>query len=98
LHYRKKLNEKVSLGLGATYSTKAAIDTDRQVAQERRTLDDLLISSITTDSVEGHTTLPQVIQLGLSIDNNKTWSAGIDFTNTKGSDFRGFSLNKDEGR
>jgi hypothetical protein len=98
LHYRKKFSDKISMGLGTAYTAKAVIDADRQVAQERRALDESLISGIITDSLEGNTTLPQLLQVGLSIDNNKTWSAGLDYSTSKGSDFRGFSLNKDEGR
>jgi hypothetical protein len=98
LHYRKKVSEKASLGIGATYASKANIGTDRQVAQERRFLDESIISSLVTDSVAGYTTIPQVLQLGLAYDNNKNWSVGADFTSIKGSDYRGFSLNKNEGR
>ncbi|ALI98975.1 hypothetical protein [Rufibacter tibetensis] len=98
LHYRKKVSDKASLGFGATYAGKANIETDRQVAQERRFLDESVISSLVTDSVEGYTTVPQVLQVGLTFDNNKNWSVGADYTRVTGSDFRGFSLNKNEGR
>ncbi|WP_210462645.1 PorV/PorQ family protein [Rufibacter roseolus] len=98
LHYRKKISDKASLGIGGTYTTKANISTDRQVAQERRLLDESLISSLVTDSLEGYTTLPHMLQLGLSFDNNKNWSVGADYTQTKGSEYRGFSLAKEGGR
>ncbi|WP_205504275.1 hypothetical protein [Rufibacter psychrotolerans] len=98
LHYRKKLGEKANLGVGASYTAKATIDADRQVAQERRYLDESLISSLLSDSLEGHTTLPQMIQMGLSYDNNRNWSVAADYSIIKGSDFRGFSLGKEQGR
>ncbi|GGK73389.1 hypothetical protein ACD591_07750 [Rufibacter glacialis] len=98
LHYRKKVSDKANLAFGATYTGKAHIETDRQVAQERRFLDESVISSLVTDSLEGYTTLPQMLQVGVAYDNNKNWSLGADYTQTKGSDFRGFSLNKGEGR
>ncbi|RNI26957.1 PorV/PorQ family protein [Rufibacter latericius] len=98
LHYRKKISDKASLGFGGTYTTKANIGTNRQVAQERRFLDESVISSLVTDSLEGYTTVPQMLQLGLSFDNNRNWSVGADFTQVKGSSFRGFSLEKEGGR
>ncbi|WP_207433742.1 hypothetical protein [Sabulibacter ruber] len=98
LHYRKKLSDKANLGVGASYTAKANISTDRQVAQERRFLDESLISSLVSDSLEGYTTLPQMLQVGLTYDNNKNWSVVADYSMTKGSDFRGFSLEKEGGR
>ncbi|MFB9862969.1 hypothetical protein EFA69_02895 [Rufibacter immobilis] len=97
LHYRKSLSPKANIGLGATYTGKAAISADRVTTQERRFLDESLISALVIDSLDGHTTLPQMWQAGVSFDNNKNWTIGADFTNIKGSDFRGFSLNKNEG-
>ncbi len=97
LHYRKKLNEKLSMGLGATYAAKANLSADYQASLERRMLDDFLISSIVTDSTEGYSTIPQTFQVGLGIDNNKSWSMGLDYTASTGSDFRGFSREKGAG-
>ncbi|MFD1757224.1 hypothetical protein ACFSC6_18575 [Rufibacter sediminis] len=98
VHYRKKVSDKASLSFGGSYTAKSNLSTDRQVAQERRYLDESLISGIVTDSLEGHTTVPQILQVGLAYDNNKNWTVGADFTQTKGSDFRGFSLEKGAGR
>ncbi|WP_181304841.1 hypothetical protein [Rufibacter sp. XAAS-G3-1] len=98
LHYRRKISDKASLAIGGTYTGKANIETDRQTAQERRYLDESVISSLVTDSLEGYTTVPQMLQLGLAYDNNKNWSVGADYTRVTGSNYRGFSLNKEAGR
>jgi hypothetical protein len=97
MHYRKKFSDKISMGLGATYAAKANLSSDYQASLERRLLDDFLLSSIVTDSTEGYSTIPQTYQIGLGLDNNKNWSAGIDYTASTGSDFRGFSREKGQG-
>ncbi|WP_066832578.1 hypothetical protein [Rufibacter ruber] len=97
-HYLKQLSPKLVLGVGAKYAAQATLGADREVALESRLLDETVIGRVVTDSTEGHTSLPQMMQLGFSLDNNKNWVATSDFTYTKGSDFRGFSQDKGAGR
>jgi hypothetical protein len=98
LHYRKSIGTTANLAFGATYSAKANISTKQNAAQERRTLDESVISRLVTDSLEGYTTLPQLLQFGVSFDDNKYWTVAADYSILKGSDFRGFSEAKEGGR
>lgn len=96
-HYRKKLASKLYLGLGATYDVQSAISADRQVSQERRYLDESLISRTVTDSTEGYSTIPQTMQFGLGLDNARNFSVGADYSRIKSSEFRGYSRDKNAG-
>ncbi|MFC6996599.1 hypothetical protein [Rufibacter roseus] len=97
LHYRNKIKDGVYLGVGGTYTAQTVLDADRMVSQERRYLDDALISRTVTDSTNGFTSLPQSFQVGIGIDNARNWSAGIDYTANQNSSFHGFSARKNEG-
>ncbi|GAA4308796.1 membrane protein [Nibribacter koreensis] len=97
-HYRRKLTDKFHMGLGATYSAQSVLDADRQVSQERRRVDESIVSQVLVDSLDGHTTLPQQLQVGIAVDNAKNFVVGADFSSYKGSDFRGFSSEKNAGR
>lgn len=97
LHYRKKVGGKMYLGVGGTYDAQSAIGADRQVSQERRYLDESMISRTVTDSTEGYTTIPQTTQFGIGLDNARNWSVAADYSMFKSSDFRGFSKEKNAG-
>lgn len=97
VHYRNKLKEGLYYNVGGTYTAQTALDADRMVSQERRYLDESLISSTLTDSTNGYTTLPQNFQVGIGIDNARNWSAGLDYSAYQNSGYRGFSAQKDAG-
>ncbi|QHL88189.1 hypothetical protein GU926_12410 [Nibribacter ruber] len=97
-HFRRKLTGDWNLGAGATYTLQSVLDADRQVSQERRRVDESIVSQVFTDSLGGYTTLPQSYQIGLALDNAKNFVLGLDFSSYQGSDFRGFSSERNGGR
>ncbi|WP_157600614.1 hypothetical protein [Rufibacter sp. DG15C] len=97
-HYRRKLADKWNVGVGATYTAQSVLDADRQVSQERRRVDESIVSQVLVDSLGGYSTLPQNLQVGLALDNAKNLVMGLDFASYKGSEFRGFSSEKNAGR
>jgi hypothetical protein len=89
LAYRQELNKKVSLNLGATYGLKTDLNYERRTVQERRRVDESVIDqNALNDTTRSQATLPGILQLGLSLDNNRSWVAGVEFSSRKWSDFR----------
>lgn len=88
LAYRQPLKNKWSLNLGAVYTLGTDLDTKRRTVQERQLISGLSLSrNYLGDSITTTTSLPQVYQFGLSIDNGRSLVIGADFSAHKWSEY-----------
>lgn len=89
LAYRQALGKKTSLNLGATYGLQNDLNYEGRTTQQRVSLNgSSLDANPLNDDTNGKITLPSFVQLGLSLDNNKSWVAGAEFFSRKWSGFR----------
>ena len=91
-HYRGKFAKTLSYNLGATYGFQTKLNGERALTLNRQTaVGSQIGENIILESGEGKATVPALAQFGLSIDNNKSWSANIDVAQQQWSKFRAFN-------
>ena len=91
LHYRQKLGSSLSLNVGGVYGFRYDLNGDRSVTQERQASNGALIGApIAVSDVEGSSFVPALLQGGLSLDNNKSWSINLDAARQQWSRFESF--------
>ena len=91
-HYRHKLGKSLNLNVGGVYSFGHNLNGQQAITQERRNTDGTLIGLATTASDgRGSTSVPALVQAGISIDNDKNWSINLDAAQQQWSKFNSFS-------
>lgn len=95
VHYRHKFGKDLNLNLGGVYSMQANLKGDRLKYQERTDLSTGQPLSGDTTSSAGFTTLPSLLQGGITIDNDKNWTVSLDIARQQWSKFTSF--NQDAG-
>jgi hypothetical protein len=92
IHYRGKISEKLNYNLAGVYSFQTKLNGTRTSSLRRETVDGLLLEELPlTIDQKGSVQLPALTQLGVSFDNNKSWSASLDVSQQQWSKFRGFA-------
>lgn len=87
--YRKELNKKLNVNIGAVYGLETKFDFERRTVLERRDAGDNLQDLTSAgDTTSGNVTLPTFFQGGISFDNNSSWSLGLEFA---ARDWTGFN-------
>ena len=88
-HYRHRFGDKLNLNLAGVYSFPTNLKGTRTRIQERL---DLASNAQTPDTLSvgsARTTLPALLQGGISLDNDKNWTASLDVTRQQWSKFEG---------
>ena len=92
-HYRHKFSEKLNVNVAGVQTFQASLRAGRQRTSEQRDANGSTLGNIALlNDDAGYVTVPALTQLGLSLDNNRNWSASLDVSRQKWSDFRSFSL------
>lgn len=92
-HYRHKFSDKLNLNLAGVQTFQANLRASRQrTAGQRDANGSALNTPVLLNDDAGHVLVPALTQLGLSLDNNSNWSASVDVSRQKWSEFRSFSL------
>ncbi|MBC8083222.1 MAG: hypothetical protein H7Z21_08425 [Hymenobacter sp.] len=94
IHYRSKFNDKLNYNLGGVYSFQTNLNGERLLTQQTSLADGSQVSgveSIVLADGTGYAVLPALGQLGISLDNNKNWSANLDVAQQQWSKFRSFN-------
>ena len=88
VHYRHQFSNKLNLNLGGVYSFKANMKGTRTLSQERLNVaGSPLGPSVTVSESTGITTLPGLLQVGVSIDNDKNMTLNLDVAQQQWSKF-----------
>lgn len=97
INYRQKLNDKLFISGGGTYTFEANLDAERDITYERRSANDALLGLPTADedTVSGSLRLPSNWRAGLSIDNGTSLTIAADFAAYEWSKFRDFNGRND---
>ncbi|KAA9332934.1 hypothetical protein F0P96_08060 [Hymenobacter busanensis] len=92
-HYRYELSSKYNLNLGAVYTLQSDMKGYRERRVERQDVNGITIESLQLDpSSRGQTVVPSNLQIGLGLDNNKTWTLNADVSRQQWSKFEAFRL------
>lgn len=90
-HYRHRFSSKLNLNVGGVYGFQANLKGTRTQLQERRDVGgNLLGSPVTVSQGTGYTTLPGLLQGGVTLDNDRNWTASLDVARQQWSKFEGF--------
>ena len=90
-HYRSKLSDKLNYNLAAVYGFQSNLNGTYDVSQEQRTLGGAPIANTNIPLVtgqKGEARVPTLAQFGVSIDNNRNWSASLDVARQQWSRFQ----------
>lgn len=90
-HYRGKFNDKLNYNLGGTYSFRSNLNGERSLSLIRQD-DQGVQTSLTALEVDatGKAQVPSLAQIGISLDNNRSWSLSLEGTRQQWSQFRAF--------
>ncbi|TGE26612.1 hypothetical protein [Hymenobacter metallicola] len=92
VHYRGKVNDNLNYNLGAVHTFQTKLNGTRSTSLRREDVQGVLIEELAlVNDQKGSATLPALTQLGITLDNNKNWSASVDVSQQQWSKFRGFS-------
>ncbi|UOQ54167.1 OmpP1/FadL family transporter [Hymenobacter cellulosivorans] len=90
LHYRSKFNDKLNYNVGGVYTFQTNLNGTRSISLRREDAEGVVIEEQALETEKkGTATLPALTQIGISLDNNKTWSASLDVAHQQWSNFRG---------
>ncbi|MGI4873732.1 MAG: hypothetical protein ACRYFX_21445 [Janthinobacterium lividum] len=93
-HYRHKFSDKVNVNAGAVHTFQTRAKAGRQRTSEQQDANGAVLAGTTTvmlNDDSGYVTVPALTQLGLSLDNNRNWSASVDVSRQEWSKFKSFS-------
>ena len=91
LHYRHKLGKDLRLNLAGVYTFQANLGARRIGTQERQDVNGALVgTAVPTEDVNGTVVVPALAQAGISLDNDKNWSASLDVAQQQWSKFSSF--------
>ncbi|WP_156176064.1 hypothetical protein [Hymenobacter terrenus] len=91
-HYRQKVGKDLNLNLGGVYSFGHDLNGQRTQTKEQTYTDDGTPAGPSTpiSDIRGSTYVPNLIQGGISLDNDKNWSANLDVSQQEWSKFNSF--------
>ncbi|GAA3937793.1 membrane protein [Hymenobacter algoricola] len=93
-HYRSKITEKLNYNLAGVYSFQTDLSGTRSLTQDR---EDVTGFKLPFDQMmelvdqKGKAIIPALTQVGISLDNNRNWSANLDVAQQQWSKYRAFS-------
>ena len=92
-HYRQKVAKSLSLNMGGVYSFGHTLRGQQSNTQEREDAASgtLVGPAIVVNDGRGSTYVPGLAQLGLSLDNDKSWSLNLDVARQEWSKFSSFN-------
>ena len=90
LHYRHKFSDKLNLNLASVYSFEANLKGNRTLTQERQDLVSGQVIPTTLSAGAASTKLPALLQAGITLDNDKNWTASLDVARQQWSSTNGF--------
>ena len=90
-HYRHRFSDKLNLNLAGVYTFPTKLDGTRTRTQERLDLTSNLQRVDTLSVGAGGSTLPALLQGGITLDNDKNWTASLDVARQQWSKFEGFN-------
>lgn len=91
-HYRHKINKDLSFNLAGVHTFRANVHTGRTNTNQRQDANGALIGTpITLSDNSGNTLLPALTQGGISLDNNRNWTASVDGSWQQWSKFQTYS-------
>ncbi|RYU78734.1 outer membrane protein transport protein [Hymenobacter persicinus] len=91
-HYRGKINDKLNYNLAGVYSFQTDLSGTRSLTQRRETANGFEIERF-DEFVDrkGKAIVPALTQLGVSFDNNKSWSVNVDAAHQQWSKYQPFT-------
>ncbi|UYZ62219.1 OmpP1/FadL family transporter [Hymenobacter weizhouensis] len=90
-HYRGKVNDKLNFNVGGVYSFPSKLDGERTTTFTRENVEGVTVAASTLETeVPGRATVPGLAQVGVSFDNNRSWSLSLDAAHQQWSKFRAF--------
>ncbi|GHA64308.1 OmpP1/FadL family transporter [Pontibacter akesuensis] len=97
VNYRKKVKDKLFVGVGGVYSFAADLDAERDITYERRSQEgDLVAFPIADeDTVSGTIHIPANWSAGISFDNASNLTVAADFSTYQWSKFKDFNGGND---
>ena len=91
-HYRHKLGKDLSVNLAGVQTFQANVHTNRVNTNQFQDVNGALIGTpITLSDESGNTLLPALSQVGISLDNNRNWTANLDGSWQQWSKFQTYS-------
>ncbi len=91
LHYRHKVGKDLRLNLAGVYTFQGNLGARRIGTQERQDANGALVSpAIQIEDNKGTVVVPALVQGGISVDNDKNWSASLDVSQQQWSKFSSF--------
>ena len=88
-HYRHRFADRLNLNLAGVYSLPTKLQGTRTRTQERLDLTSNVQSVIPVSQGAARTTLPALLQGGITLDNDKNWTASLDVGRQQWSKFEG---------
>ncbi|GAB3301604.1 hypothetical protein [Hymenobacter tenuis] len=90
-HYRGKFTDKLNYNLGGTYSFRSNLDGERDINLLRQDATGVQTSSIALETeTGGKARVPALTQIGISLDNNRSWSLNLEGSHQQWSKFQAF--------
>ncbi|RSK47978.1 porin family protein [Hymenobacter rigui] len=91
LHYRGQIKEKLSYNIGGTYSFRSNLNGTRSISLLREDYNSIRIGSTAVETdTKGKARVPALTQIGISLDNNRSWSLSAEGARQEWSQFRAF--------
>ena len=91
-HYRQKLNKSLTMNLAGVYGFGHNLRGMQTNTQERQDASGAITAQPTlVNEGRGSTYVPALAQLGLSLDNEKSWSVNLDVAHQQWSKFNSFN-------
>lgn len=90
-HYRGKFTDKLNYNLGATHSFRTNLNGQRSLNILRQDSVGVQNSATALETdAPGRAQVPALTQVGISLDNNRSWSVSLEGTRQQWSQFRAF--------
>jgi hypothetical protein len=93
IHYRHKFGKSLNLNLGGTHTFQTNTKVSRQRTQEQDDANGALLpgtAAVNLNNDSGHSFLPSLTQVGITIDNSRNFTASVDGSWQQWSKYRGF--------
>ncbi|WP_426489820.1 hypothetical protein [Hymenobacter sp. 102] len=91
VHYRHELKDKLNLNVGGTYSFRSNLNGERSTTLIRQDYNEIQLNSLAQEiEIAGKAQVPALTQVGISLDNNRSWSLSLDGARQQWSQFRAF--------
>ncbi|RZK16453.1 MAG: hypothetical protein EOO56_19895 [Hymenobacter sp.] len=93
IHYRHKISKDLNVNVGGTHTFQTNTKVSRSQTLEQRDANGAILAGTTVQSLlsdAGHTYIPALTQVGISVDNSRNFSVNLDGGIQQWSQFQAF--------